>query len=171
MNLEQSILAEHSKAQCMRIAHYIGNDKTRFAELMKLFLRGDYRVTQRAAWPLSICVEAYPVLISPWYAQLLRKLEEPNIHGAVTRNIMRTLQHVNIPKKYQGSIMNSCFNYIADPKAAVAVKAFSLTILQHLVKDYPEIAPELITIIEDRWDQETPAFHSRARKLLKSLKK
>ncbi|WP_127125521.1 hypothetical protein [Pseudoflavitalea rhizosphaerae] len=171
MDLEQSILAEHSKAQCMRITAYIGNDRERFAQLMKLFLNGEYRVTQRAAWPLSCCVEAYPELIKPWYAQLLRKLQEPDTHNAVTRNIVRSLQYVTIPEKYQGTVMSICFDFIADPNQAAAVKAFSLSILQNLAKDYPEIAPELITIIEGRWSQETPAFQSRARKLLKFLKR
>ena len=38
MNIKEEILREHSKAQCLRIAHYIGDDKQRFDELMYLFL-------------------------------------------------------------------------------------------------------------------------------------
>lgn len=171
MDIEQYLLAEHSKAQCLRIVDHIGNDKGRFASLMKLFLRGPYRLTQRAAWPLSICIEKYPELINPWYSKLLNKLEEPGTHNAVTRNIVRTLQFVKIPKRHQGRVMSICFDQIADPQAAAAVKAFSIGILQNMVKEYPEIAGELRTIIEERWDQETPAFHSRGRKLLNFLKK
>lgn len=151
--------------------HYIGNDPTRFKALMELFLKGAYRTTQRAGWPLSYCVEAYPDLIKPWYAALLKKLEEPGTHIAVTRNILRMLQCVNIPKRYQGKIMSSCFDFIEAPQTAVAVKAFSLSILQNLVKQYPEIGPELKVIIEEKWDQSPPAFRSRARKLLAILNK
>jgi hypothetical protein len=49
---------------------------------------------------------------------------------------------------------------------ASAVKAFSLGIRDNLSKQYPEILQELKTIIEDRWDAETAAFRSRAKKIL-----
>ena len=66
--------------------------------------------------------------------------------------------------------MNLCFEYIASTDEPVAVKAFSLTVLQNLSKKYPEIRQELKTIIEDRWDYESAAFKSRAKKLLKEFK-
>jgi hypothetical protein len=47
MNPRETIPEEHSKKQCDKIVRYIGNDKKRFAELMKLFFKGEYRVTQR----------------------------------------------------------------------------------------------------------------------------
>ena len=65
--------------------------------------------------------------------------------------------------------MNTCFEYIHSPDEAVAVKAFALTVLENLSKQYPEIKSELKTIIEDRWDYESAAFKSRAKKILKDL--
>ena len=84
---------------------------------------------------------------------------------------MRLLQDVDIPEKYHGEIMDICFRYIASPDEPVAVKAFSLTVLQRLSRLYPEIKNELQTIIEERWDYEKPAFHSRAKKVLKEMGK
>jgi hypothetical protein len=65
--------------------------------------------------------------------------------------------------------MDICFTYIADPQEKVAVKAFSLTILENLSHQYPEIRNELKLIIEERWEHETAAFRSRAKKILKAL--
>jgi hypothetical protein len=65
--------------------------------------------------------------------------------------------------------MNACFGFIEKPSAPVAIKAFSLTILYRLSALYAEIQPELKLIIEDRWDTETPAFKSRAKKILNTL--
>jgi len=62
--------------------------------------------------------------------------------------------------------MNLCFDYIASPVEAVAVKAFALTILQKIAQFYPEIKDEVKIIIEDRWEVESPAFKSRAKKFL-----
>lgn len=67
MDLLKAIEKEHSKTQCEKIVRYVGNDKVRFGELMQLFLKGEYRVTQRAGWPMSICVEKHPELITPLF--------------------------------------------------------------------------------------------------------
>ena len=66
-------------------------------------------------------------------------------------------------------IIDMCINYISSNDEPVAVKAFSLSILQNLSEQYPEIKNEVKLIIEERWPHETAAFHSRARKFLKTL--
>ena len=71
--------------------------------------------------------------------------------------------YINIPESLQGEVMNHCFNFIKDPKEAVAVKAFSLTVLENVSRQYPEILPEIKLIIDAMWEQETAAFRSRAK--------
>ncbi|MGB8191084.1 MAG: hypothetical protein WCF67_04150 [Chitinophagaceae bacterium] len=169
MDLKAAILKEHSKAQCDKIVRYIGNDKDRFAELMSLFFKGEYRVTQRAAWPMSCCVKDHPHLIKPYFKKLLDNLEQPGLHDAVVRNTVRLLQDVEIPEKHHGRLMTICFDYIQSNETAVGIKAFSLTILQNLAKLYPEILQELKTIIQERWEHETAAFRSRGKKIVAGL--
>ena len=65
--------------------------------------------------------------------------------------------------------MTLCFDYLLSLDEEIAVKAFSLTVLNNLSILYPEIKQELKTIIEDRWEFETAAFHSRAKKILKEI--
>ncbi|MBK8089678.1 MAG: hypothetical protein IPK31_18100 [Chitinophagaceae bacterium] len=99
----------------------------------------------------------------------MKTLRKEKLHNAVKRNIVRLLQEVPIPEKLHGEVMDTCFGFVADVQEAIAVKAFSLTILENLSKQYPEIKHELKVIIEERWDYETAAFHSRAKKILKNL--
>jgi len=167
MDLQKALLKEHSKAQTDKIVNWVGKDKKRFAELMRLFFIGEYRLTQRTAWPMSYCVIAHPELIKPYFGKLIKLMKQPGIHDAVTRNIVRLLQEIEIPKKYQGEIMTICFDFVSSLSVPVAVKAFSLTILEHLASKYPEIIPELKLIIEERWEHETAAFRQRAKKILK----
>ncbi len=166
MDLKAALLQEHSKKQCDLIVRYIGDDKQRFAALMRLFFAGEYRVTQRAAWPMSYCVRKHPQLIQPYFSKLLAMLQKPGVHDAVIRNILRLLQDVTIPKRYHGKVMSACFDFITSHETPVAFKAFSLTVLEHLADEYPDIKPELKLIIEERWEHETAAFRSRARKIL-----
>lgn len=166
MNLREEILLEHSKAHCDKIVQWVGGSQRRFDKLIHLFFSGEYRVVQRAAWPVSYCVEAHPRLVQKHFATLVSNLQKPGIPGAVKRNGIRLLQHVAIPPAYQGAIMDLCFQYICDPREAAAVKAFSLTVLENLSKLYPEILPEIKLVIQERWDTETPAFRSRAKRIL-----
>ena len=166
MNLRKIILTEHSKAQTMKIVKWVGNSQQRFDELFKLFLNAEYRITQRAAWPISYCVIDHPDLIKKYYKQLIEELKKPDIHVAVRRNIVRLLQKIEIPQQYHGELMDICFKFIARPDEAVAVKAFSITILQKLSILYPQIRHEIKLIIHQRWDYESNAFKSRAKKIL-----
>jgi len=132
-------------------------------------MNDEYRVVQRAAWPMSYCSITYPQLIQKHLGKLIRNLKQPKLHDSVKRNTVRLLQHLTIPQRLHGKVMSICFEYIASPDETVAVKAFSLTILQNLSKQYPEIKNELKLIIEERWEHETAAFRSRAKKILKEL--
>ncbi len=169
MNLREEILKEHSKSQRDKIVSWVGDSKQRFNELFSLFLNDEYRVTQRAAWPVSYCVEAHPEFIKDNFWKLLKNLEKPNLHDSIKRNSIRLLQHVSIPKKHQGQVMNVCFEYLESPTEAVAIKAFSLTVLGSLAKQYPEIIPEVKLLIEDQLPHQTAAFKSRAKVFLKSV--
>jgi len=170
MKLRDQILKVHSKANCEVIIKWIGDSKQRFDQLFDLFLHDEYRVVQRSAWPLSQAVIEHPEFIQKHFSKLLKNLEKPGIHVSVKRNTVRLLEHISIPQRFHGRVMNICFNYIASPDEAVAVKAFSLTVLERLSNQYPEIRRELKTVIEDRWDFESAAFRSRAKKILNKFR-
>lgn len=169
MDIQQLLRSTHSKKQTDRIVRWIGDDATRFSVLMELFFKGEYRITQRAAWPLSYCVRAHPALIGPYFKALLDNLARKDIHVAVIRNTVRLLQDVDIPKRFHGRVMSTCFEFVQSPETPIAVKVFSLTILGNLSAQYPEIRGELKLIIEEQWEQATPGFRSRAKKLLGQL--
>lgn len=166
MDLRTTILSEHTKANCNKIVAWVGNSQKRFDELFHLFLTGEYRVNQRAAWPLSYCVTNNPGFISPHFKKLVKNLHKPGIHDSVKRNTLRLMQYSGVPLKFHGEIMDLCFHYISSTDEPVAIKAFSLSLLQELSKHYPEIKNEARIIIEQRWPYETAAFRSRARKFL-----
>lgn len=116
MNLRKEILKEHSKAQCTKIVKWVGNSQQRFDELFALFLHDEYRVVQRAAWPLSYCVIAHPALIGKNWKKLISNLKKPGLHPSVKRNSIRLMQDIEIPEKYHGEIMNICFGYLESPQ-------------------------------------------------------
>src|SRR5689334_4378103 len=97
MNIRESLTREHSRNMTMRIVKYIGDDKSRFRELMDIFLAGEYRLTQRSAWALGYAGRLHPELITPYTPKLISKLQEKSVHDAVKRNILRVWQDIPLP--------------------------------------------------------------------------
>lgn len=170
MNLRSEILAEHSKVQAEKIIQWVGKSQKRMDELVQLFLHDEYRVVQRAAWPISYIAAAHPQLVEKHLPILIQLLHSNKQHPAVRRNILRLFQTVPIPETFHGEMMDLCFGFISNLQEAAAVKAFSLSVLEKLAVFYPDILPELKVIIEDRWSYESAAFHSSAKKILKKIK-
>lgn len=171
MDIRAAILEEHSKEQVDKIAAWIGRKPDRFAQLVEVFLHSEYRVVQWSAWVLSMSVEKHPELIIPHIDRIVARMHDEGIHVAVKRNVLRILQHIEIPEHLHGEVMNTCFDFLADPKEANAVRVFSMTVLDNLSNIYPEIGQELVSIIEDQFEQGcTPAFRSRGKKILNRKK-
>ena len=169
MDLRYELSGCQSRGQCDKIVHWIGKNDLRFSSLMNLFFEGEYRLTQHAAWPMSYCIQNHPSLAKPYMRKFIGLLKNSNAHPAVRRNIVRLLQFTDIPKKFQGQLMDLCFQFVQSPAEAIAVKAFALHILENMSETYPEILPELKAIILSKWESESPAFRSRAKKILKKI--
>jgi hypothetical protein len=170
MDLRKEILKEHSKRQTTKLVDYVGNNPTRFKALVNVFFAGPYRVTQRAAWPISICVEKHPRLVGPHLKKMLDYLKKPDIPDSVKRNTVRLLQHIEIPKRLHGRVADVCFGYLQNRKERVAVRVFSMSVLGEVAHHNPALKNELRLIIEDEQPYASAGFISRARKVLKKLK-
>ncbi|MEO6655293.1 MAG: hypothetical protein ABIO36_04360 [Pyrinomonadaceae bacterium] len=166
MNLRDEILAEHSKRQTKKIVDWVGDDPERFDQLIRLFLGDVYRVTQRAGWPLSNCVEKYPALIKPYFAKLLKQIERDDVHIAVRRNVVRLLQFVEIPIRYQGRIFNACHDLWADPAQPVAVRCFSMSVAANIAKGQPELMDELRLVAAEHPQVASAGIRARMRRVL-----
>ncbi len=170
MNLTEELLKEHSKANSMVIANYIDNDQDLFDELMVLFLGADYRISQRAAMVLGHCAEKYPGLIKKHLKSMVQNLRN-DVNDAVKRNTVRVLQFIEIPDDLAGTTTDICFNILRSHKEPIAVKAFSMTVLFNLTKQYPELADELRMTIDDMLPYGSAGIVSRGNAVLKDLRK
>ena len=165
MNIRDALLEVDSKGQAEKICAYVGSDPERFAELMKHLLGPAYRLSQRAAWPVSYCVERHPELIKGYWAKLAEQLESDDAHVAVRRNVARLLQFVDIPKRYQGRMFDACYNLFADVGQPVAVRVFSMTVAANIAKNQPELFDELRLVAAKHPEAATAGFRSRARRV------
>lgn len=180
--LEAQLLSGHSKTLTMRIVQWVGHDAERLNVLMEVFLNDPpskplpkgrgyrYMFTQRSAWAVRYVGENAPEIMAPWLPKLVTNLQNPNHHDAIVRNTLNVFETIPFPSDLDGELADHCFGYLADPKAAIAIRCASMTILEKICERVPELKTELRMLLEEHLDQESAGFKSRARKVLGRLK-
>ncbi len=169
MDIREEALKEHSKKQTEKIAAWIGDDKKRFDQYLKLFLQDEYRVVQRISWVLSIVAEEHPAMVTKSLPKIIRRLDDDDIHVAVKRNVIRILQFLPIPEKCEVKVLDHCLKYIADPNETVAVRCFAMTVAAKLAGQYPELKREVSDTIKAAMKTTTPGLKVRSGDVLKKL--
>ena len=171
MTIKEALLNEHSKAQCMAIKTEVLKNADKMNDLMKCFFSKDERLGQRAAWPVSYIAIEKPNLIYPYLSNMVHVLDKPH-HDAVLRNTVRILSNIQIPKDLEGEVYEKCFNFLIQPKLAIAIRVFSMTVCTNIALKYPELKDELINTIKLFYKPDAkPAYISRAKKCLTLLAK
>jgi predicted DCC family thiol-disulfide oxidoreductase YuxK len=169
MNLREILLTDNSKHAALRIERWIGKDPGRMDLLMELFLNGEYRLNQRAAYPLIFISDNNPQLFVPYLERMTRNLTDDK-HDAVIRNTLRLFQNIDLPESIEGELYDKCIHYLNSPKYPVAIRVFAMTILVHTSVKYPELKSEIQPLIEDILQiSESAGMHSRGKKMLAIL--
>lgn len=177
--LEAQILAEHSKAQTMRLVRWVGHDADRLKILMEIFLddppsaplpKGSgyqHIFTQRSAWAVRYVGERSPELMTPWLPVLVAQLRKPHLHDAIKRNTLNIFEPLDFPETLDEALADLCFGYLADPKEAIAIRCASMTILEKICRRIPELKSELRLLLEAHLEHGSPGIKSRAKQILK----
>ncbi len=170
MDIREALLKEHSKQQTLLITDYVGRNKKRISTLMMLFMGNEYRVTQRAAWVVKHVFEAHPDLAYPYLDEMVDILFDESRHASVRRNLLKIIDEViEIPERHYGKLATLCFDLVASMQEPIAIKVFSMGVLCKIIKKEPDLAGELIIIIEDQMPHASPGFKSRGKRVLKFL--
>lgn len=136
--------------------------------LVEVALTGNDPHAHRAARVVSLCSQNFPELFRPYSRLIITRLELIQSFS-VLRNLLKI--YAEVPVKLTGNqkaiLINHCFGYLADEKAPVAVKMFSMQILNNMSDEYPDIGRELFHILADQYPSSKPGFKSRAGKIMK----
>ena len=170
MDLRKQLLKEHSKENSQHIFDYLLENPERFAELMEIFTQEDYRLNQRSAWIIGLVGETKGEWLLPYFSTLIDCLENP-IHNAIARNIYRSFQSLSIPKEFEAQLYDLCLRDLSNPKSAIAIKVFAMTVAFNISKNHGELQEELALVIEEQMPYGSTGFKSRSRKILKAISK
>ncbi len=162
------IEAEHSKAQKWKIVNYVKEGQDRFDALVECFFCGEYRICQRAAWPLGEMGQPKPEWFKKHLPRLIKNLGKEGNHDSINRNTLRLLQFIVIPEDLEGLLLDQCLLFLVSPDSPIAVKSLSMTIAAKISKSHPELLEELKMIIREQLEYpQSPGFIGRAKKILK----
>ena len=115
-----------------------------------------------------------PVAAPPALNQRHEDTGLPAYYGCIENMDMaigRLLEKLDIPEDQEGELLDICYNAIKSNHEPVAIQVYAMAIISKFARAYPELTYELTLIIEDKWDYASPAFKSRAGKILKSIRK
>jgi hypothetical protein len=169
MDIESELLANCSRRHADRLVSWVGTDAKRFAALMKVFLRGEPPAAQHSAMVVGICAELHPALVRPYIGRMLLRIEEPGVHVALRRTVVRMLQDVDIPPELLGRVATLCFRYLSAGDTPVAVKVFSMSVIARIARKEPDLGRELRLVIEQGLPYGTGGYRSRARRVLREM--
>jgi hypothetical protein len=102
---------------------------------------------------------------------MLTKMQEPGVHVAVPRNVLRIFESIDIPRNLQGNVVTLCFEYLFQPSSPIAIQVYSMSILLKIAQQEPDLKNELRPAIEQLLPAGGPAIKARARHVLKKLER
>ncbi len=172
MDIREVLLDRHSKDITSSVIEYIYKNPSEFTVLFQLFLTdSDPIVRQRASWAVGHIGVDSPKFILPVLPELVDNFIQTGHHNAIYRNTVRILQFIKIPTELQGKVATACFDLLSNPQTAIAIKAFSMTVLYNISNEEPDLKHELKLVLEDLLPHASKGEKGRANKILSKLNK
>jgi hypothetical protein len=168
MELEDLLIREQSRANTDLIISIVLERPEVFEDLWRILLLNKDPLSRRAAWAADYCAENKPQFISGRIEELASSVPGFSSDG-LKRHSLRMLSRSPLPEENLGILADTCFNWLQSPSESVAVKMYSMVILDRISQSIPEIRRELYDIIEIQLYEATPGFISIGRKIMRKL--
>lgn len=173
----------HSRENRMKYAHLMISNPDLISKLLDVLFMVDDKVSCRAAWVFEfMCGETLEAII-PYLDRFTENIHKVHLDPAVrpvakvceylirayyskdTHAIQNALNHT-----HKERIVASCFDWLINDEK-VAPKAYAMSALYLLGRDFDWIHPELAIILERDFQMQSSGFKARARHILKQIKK
>lgn len=173
----------HSREKRLFYAHMMQNNPKLVPKLLDILFKVDDKISPRAAWVFEFMCNDDINTIIPYLNKFTENMHKVHLDSAVrpVAKICEFLAKAYTSKEdnniktaltetHKERIIENCFDYMINDEK-VAPKAYSMSVLFLLGKDYDWVYPELARILEDDFSKQTAAFKARARHILKKIKK
>lgn len=128
----------------------------------------DRRIAALTAWAMSHAVSLDKTILKFSHHKNLLAIAAGTDDNAVKRNTMRAWQWVELPQELVFDIAGIAFKLLSAPAEDIAVKVFSMTVLEGCLRFMPEMKEEILFVIEKDLPHGTPAYQVRAARFMKA---
>lgn len=149
---------------------YFRKNPEEFSPLMKLVLNQEpYPYAEYASWMLThlIKIDSEPFL--PFYERLVDLLFETK-NQTLLRNVANIVSRIGVTEYRESDFIDLLIGFIKDHENKVALHVYSIYILIHFVRKYPELKEEVSEIIDMNEEGKTVAYKVAQRNFRKKTK-
>ena len=175
MSFLEMLSTDSYRATADAIVDKIGWNQDYFNEVVDYSLTNEYPVAMRAARVAQLCAEKHPSLAVSNLERIIEFLPKAKIDGVKRCYIKLFTENVAISEleklKNLGILLDMGFQWVLNPKEAIAIRAFSLYLLNKLSKIEPDINIELLAVLEKCSIEDSPGMISVTRKLIPIIRK
>ena len=171
MKLFELVNQRKTKESVSQITQFVGNNKEHFQELVGFFLEGNTQTSHTCSYAIIELVENNPNLLYSYHQKFIELLEDPSTPDGVRRNIARLYQTCIIPETIEGKLYDISIKLIINPKVAIAIKAYSMSVCERIALKYPDLNQELQYAIESTLPHASAGVKNRGLKILRRTKK
>ncbi len=171
-DFEGTLSTQSSRKIIDAVVLSIADNSDYFKEVLDMAFTKPYPLDMRSAWTVQHVCAKRSWLFTPYIDEVADKL-----HTSMTTGVKRSFlkvyaDFVDITKITDpGKLIDLCFIILEDPKETVACKMFSMEILYKSCSIYPELAPELESLLQFNMEETTSGYKNRAKRIISNLKK
>lgn len=171
MNLRQHLLDRNLKWNWDEIAKYCVKHPKTIIQVVNFTMDEEVHVQQNAGAVIGKIVDLDRKILTPYLVTMVSNLTR-NPHDAVKRATLRVFQFSEIPEEVEGELFEYVIATLKSLEEPIATKAFGMTAARRICERYPELANELIPLIEIIVEEKLSAgLVNRGQKELKILRR
>lgn len=173
----------HSREKRLFYAKLVNKNPDLITKLLDILFLVDDKISPRSAWVLEFTCQKNIDIIIPYLDEFTKNMHKVHLDSAV-RPVAKICELLaksysektdnaikqKLTETHIDRIIENCFDYMIN-NGKVAPKAYSMTTLFMLGKNYDWVYPELKRILEEDFSKQSAAFKARARHILKKMKK
>lgn len=164
--MKELLAKKASRANSYKVVSLVGNSPKLYKNLIEIIIDYECPYSEKAAWAMNHCFEENMGFFEDYFSEFTEILKDETYSDSVKRNIVRIFQFIEIPEEFHATIIDSCFQMVIKKDTAIALKAFSLGVLDKMTKRYPELQNELKSCLEDIIPNASSGLKNRAQKIL-----
>ena len=166
--IKAMLMGEWYSVSFKDMAKEVANSQEDIKILFSLNKDTDHRIAWRSAYMLDLVNDVNIQALDEYLEFIMSEVPELTSQS-IKRHYLRILSHHDLSEIAEGQLVDCCFEWLQTQETSIAVKAHCMQILFDLTKPYPELIPELSSVLENLLPFASKGEKNRAKKILKEL--